>query len=161
MPTSKLLHIATAAALLGACSAPAIVEPVEPIPPAPAPVKVAAEQTQDSKPLDLNVLDGARWRATGAHDFQLSYRFDGERYTTSGYPAWEESGRVTLLEADGQRLRLSFEKRMFDGKNDDRMDRWIVVADDGASFEMDDMVFRKEPHAATVAGDEIKAAQHP
>ena len=172
MPTSNSLRLAGTAALLccclGACTAAnsisAIPGPVDPEPP-PFPettaTATAAVKPEPPPALGLAVLDGARWRTIGEHDFQLSYRFDGDHYTTSGNPVWQESGSVRLLEADGKRLHLSFDKRMFDGKVDEHMQRWIVVADDSESFVMDGMMFVKEAHAAVVAGEELKAAQSP
>jgi hypothetical protein len=168
MPTLNSLRLVGSAALLccclGACtsanSISGIPEPVDPTPP-PPPETTAAVKPEPPPALGLAVLDGARWRTLGEHDFQLSYHFEGDHYTTSGNPVWQESGVVRLLEAEGKRLHLSFDKRVFDGKDDAHMRRWIVVADDSESFVMDGMVFVREAHAAVVAGEEFKAAQSP
>jgi len=118
----------------------------------PTTARAAAKATPA---FDISTLSGGLWRAAGEDDaaghWHLSYRFDGDRYTTDGYPVWQESGRVRLLVADGRRLQLHFSDRIFDGNPDTPVDRWIVVAEDHQSFTMNGIVFVKRPHAATVA----------
>jgi hypothetical protein len=163
MPILHPLRLPLAALMLTACgghSGEAISPPPAP-PPAltTSPTAATVARPPARAALNLAVLDGARWRTEGDHDFQLSYRFRGNRYTTSGYPVWEESGQVTLLEVDGKRLHLSFGQRVFDGHEDgETMLRWLVLADDSNSFEMDGMVFHKDTHAAVVAGVAIEPA---
>lgn len=106
----------------------------------------------------LSLLDHASWRAEGEHGWQRIYRFDGDRYTASGSPAWEESGRIVLVNRDGRRLEVRFTERMFDGGHDDPLDARLTLADDGASFDMNGETYRKLGHQAVIAAGEIAPA---
>jgi len=167
-------HWAVLGGLLG-CSA----APVDPPPPpaiaiAPLGSTVApaaptgtsvASATPPEREVTLAMLDAARWVASGpagdAGRWHVSYRFEGRRYTTSGYPPWEESGRVDLVEVDGRRMLLSFTERVYDGQPDTAVRRWIQLAKDGQSFSMGDQRFERQGHAATVAEEPAEGAPSP
>lgn len=134
------------------------------VPPQQAPPSKIEPQPTSTAPADtpkpslkLSLLSGSRWRAEGkggpAGGWHLSYRFDGDRYTTDGYPAWQESGHLTQLEGNAQRMRLRFSERIFDGTPDADVERWLIVAADQQSFTMNGNTFIRQPHAAQVATD--------
>ncbi|RLB52756.1 MAG: hypothetical protein DRI90_21865 [Deltaproteobacteria bacterium] len=150
----------------GVSADPAPPEPVIPIASITSVAQAAGSGTSAAAAapeLGLSVLDAAHWMAsdTGgdAGVWRLGYRFDGNRYTTSGYPPWEESGRVALVEVDGRRMLLKFDDRVYDGKDDDPVNRWVEIAADDQSFAMGGMVFQRQPHEATVAADSEETAQ--
>lgn len=131
-------------ACLGTSSVPPEAPP-QPLPPEPA-VAVAPNT------VSLASLQGARW-TTQSDGFRLSYRFEGDRYTTTGNPPWEESGRVELIASNAQELRVRFVDRTFDGKSDEPVERVLVIAADGQSFHMDGRDYRKESHEAVIAAE--------
>ncbi|MBW2452932.1 MAG: hypothetical protein JRI68_00380 [Deltaproteobacteria bacterium] len=152
---------------IGCSAAPAEPAPAPVIPIAPvasaATSSATVESAEPAAPvLQLAVLDAARWVASGptgdAGRWHLSYRFEGERYTTTAYPPWEESGRVELVEVDGRRMLLRFSDRVYDGQPDSSVRRWIELAEDDQSFRMGDQRFEREPLAATVAAEPAETA---
>ena len=154
--------LALAAALPSACSSarlPAEVEPQPPtvsvaettsataIDPGTAPPPTAAVDT-----LDLEALRGV-WRSASSPPAFLSFRISGSRYITDGFPTWQESGRIELLAVEGQRLRVRFVERIYDGKEDEDQERTIELAPDGRSFAMAGRTFQRLDHDAAVARD--------
>ncbi|HZO16146.1 MAG TPA: hypothetical protein VFB62_22885 [Polyangiaceae bacterium] len=117
-------------------------------PPQPPPPAVAAAPNT----LSLTSLQGARW-TTESDGFRLSYRFEGDSYTTTGNPPWEESGRVELISSDAQQMRVRFVDRVFDGKADESVERVLEMSADGQSFQMDGRAYRKESHEAVIAAE--------
>ena len=137
-----------AAATMVACTQLPRTEPPPP-PPPPAPAEVA----EDEPARDLTSLVGFRWRSKNEDGtWQLTYHFraDGTYYAT-GHPAWRESGRVAVLQADEDRLVLRLSERTFDGKQDPDVTRELVFADDGASFVLNEDRFERIERVAYVA----------
>jgi hypothetical protein len=153
---TKVLGGAVISMLLGCAS-------VAPPPPEPAasPELARAAPSQASKTpptqaqaLSLEVLEGGRWTA---HDPESAwyrrYRFDGDRYRTDGYPVWQESGRVELVDVQGRSLRLRFVERVYDGQGDDAVVEVLELAKDGASFTMGGLLFVHEDSLVVAAGE--------
>jgi hypothetical protein len=105
-------------------------------------------------PLGLDALARARW-VSQEGTWRRSFRFEGGRYTASGYPPWEESGKVEVVAREGQRLLLRFSERFFDGTPDEPIESWIEVAPDRESFDLAGHVFRRQAHDMTVASDPV------
>jgi hypothetical protein len=137
---------------VAACSAAS--PPPPPPPPAPTPTDVAPTPIAgEPAALTLAALDGIEWQALGDNGWRRTYRFDGERYLASGHPAWEESGRVELIESDPQRMRVRFVDRIFDGNPDDPLEAELTLADDHRSFAMSGEQYEALPRAAVVASE--------
>lgn len=101
----------------------------------------------------LAVLERGAWTARDpSSGWYLRYRFRGDRYATTGYPTWEESGRVTVRSVDAEAAVLRFSERIFDGRRDETVERAIELADDGSFFTMDGRRYIHEP-ADLVAAD--------
>ena len=143
----QLGQLAAATGGLLACLGTSSVPPEAPAQPAPPPAVAAAPNT-----MTLASLQGARW-TTESDGFRLSYRFEGDRYTTTGNPPWEESGRLELISSDAQQMRVRFVDRVFDGKADESVERVLVMSADGQSFQMDGRSYRKESHEAVIAAE--------
>lgn len=127
---------------------PAPAVPTEPTPIEAAPVMAAAEPNRD-----LRSLAGYRWHATNSEGtWQVSYRFheDGS-YTASGRPAWQESGKVAVVDGDPQRLVVRLYERVFDGKADDDAQWELVFAADGASFTLNGDRYTRQDNVASIA----------
>jgi hypothetical protein len=142
-------------ALVASGCASALSEPSPPPPPPPpdvAPTPIATEP----KAADLSALDGTEWQTVGDNGWRRTYRFDGDHYRASGNPAWEESGRVELLDAGEHRLHVRFVDREFDGHGDDPLDAVLLLSDDGRSFDMNGERYEALPQAAVVAAGSSK-----
>ena len=127
------------------------------LPPKPvvAPQATQVVAASEALSLDLSALTGNTWHAAADDsDWYASYTFEADgRYTTSGYPAYTESGTAELVEVDGQRMRLRLSDRIYDGTADETIEIWLTVADDGASFEIDGDRYDKHERLITVAAD--------
>jgi hypothetical protein len=132
--------------VLMACGGSSVVTEIPP-PPPPPPVLAA-----ESAALDLLILRGSIWRADDPlSDWFASYDFNGSRYTTGGYPAFQESGQVELLRAEGRRLLVRFTDRIYDGNSDEMVERWLDFSDEVDAFEMEGQTYYKSDRKVTVA----------
>jgi len=179
--TQRVSGLAASCAALVIVGCAPVMPPSEPnavAPPPAAPVRAAPPPAAQSGRLtdtpwhapdrdasgtaSLAALDGALWLASGSSPsgrWHLGYRFDGAQYRTSGYPTWDESGRVTLLETDGHRLHLRFAARIYDGKADEPVERWLEWVGSGDAFIMGGLRFVKQPAEATVASGPVAAGR--
>lgn len=125
--------------------------PAAPPPVEPPPLQQVAEPAPPAR--DLSSLTGYRWRASNDDGtWQLNYRFgpDGT-YSASGQPAWQETGKVTVISADAERLVLRFSERIYDGHQDDDVERELTFAADGASFMLNDDRYERVDDVASIA----------
>ena len=112
---------------------------------------------------DISSLTGHRWRASNSDgSWQLTYHFrtDGT-YTAMGQPAWQESGKVSVVSADPQRLVLRLTERLYDGKQDDDAERELVFAADGASFTLNEDRYERLDGVASIALEDDHQEEQP
>ena len=58
---------------------------------------------------------------------------------------------MTVVSADAQRLVLRLSERIYDGHEDDDVDRELVFAADGASFALNDDHYERVDDVASIA----------
>lgn len=121
------------------------------VPEAPPPVVAATPQIEPSR--DLTALVGYAWRATNDDGtWQLTYHFRADgTYRASGRPAWQEVGKVEILDADAHRMVLRLYDRVFDGSVDEPLERELTFAPDGRSFELDGDRYERIERVANIA----------
>jgi hypothetical protein len=131
------------------------VPPPEPVPPPPAPeVSVVAPA------LDIGALRGEWLAREEGTAWYASYAFsDDGSYTAGGYPPYEESGRIALIETRDDRMLLRFSDRSFDVRDDETVQRWVTLSADRAFFTMDGQIYQRSEGGALVARDPDSAEQ--
>jgi hypothetical protein len=67
------------------------------------------------------------------------YTFTADSYTMDGYPPLTITGRYTVLEADGDRLKVRFTDTIFDGSPHPDQELWVELTDGGRTLQMEGM----------------------
>lgn len=144
---SRVLLVASLG-LLACVTTPPPEPPEVPVAPDPPPTTAVAPASP------LSILQGDWFATEPGSDWYASYSFaDDGHYTAGGHPAYEESGRIELLDANDNALRLRFRDRIFDGSEDDPIERELILSADHSSFVLDGHTYDRRDRALRVPGD--------
>ncbi len=142
--------------LLASLAMPACTRAPDP-PPEPPVVPVAHDPPATSAAVPaspLAILAGDWFASEPGSEWYASYSFaDDGHYTAGGHPAYEESGRVELIETTNNVLRVRFADRMFDGQADEPIERSLVLAADRESFTLDGHTYERRDRTLWVPAD--------
>lgn len=109
----------------------------------------AGEEPEQEGVAVPDALEG-RWKASGSlgehQDWFKDITLEDGRYALEGYPPISERARISAVDKTGPRTwKLTLTDRVFEGEDEDDEVLEIVLAEDGASFELNGETYRRTP----------------